>query len=467
MKDLTHGSIVRHILAMTPPIMAGMISIMVCQLVDLYFVSGLGDAAVAGVAAAGNAGFLVNALLQVLGVGTVALVAHAVGRKDRADANLIFNQAVALSMLFGLLTLVMTAALSRRYMGSVAADQATVEAGTIYLLWLMPALALEFVMQVIASALRATGIVRPAMLVRVVAVIINIALAPVLISGWGTGYPLGVAGAGLATSIAVAIGTLMLLVYFRKVERYVAFNPAQWRPQPRHLMRILNVGLPAGGEFVMMFIFMGVVYYVLSDFGAAAQAGFGIGQRMLGLIQMPGLAIALAAGPIAGQNFGAGNGARVRDTFVQSVLITTVVMVGFTILAQSKPEWLLAGFSNDRETMAIAYLFLRIISLNMVAQGLIFTCSSMFQGLGNTKPVLWSSATRVLTYSLPAIWLSTRPGFHMEYVWYLSIAATTLQAGLSLWLLRREFGKRLGGPPKERAEPSAPEPVAPRAREPA
>jgi len=468
MKDLTDGSIVRHILVMSPPIMAGMISIMICQLVDLYFVSGLGDAAVAGVAAAGNAGFLVNALIQVLGVGTVALIAHAAGRKDRLDANLVFNQAVALSVLFGLLTVVMTAALSRLYMGSVAADQATVEAGTIYLLWLMPALALEFVMQVIASALRATGIVRPAMLVRVVAVAINIALAPVLISGWGTGYALGVAGAGLATSIAVAIGTLMLLVYFRKVERYVGFNPAQWRPQPRHLMRILNVGLPAGGEFVMMFIFMGVVYYVLSDFGAAAQAGFGIGQRMLGLIQMPALAVALAAGPIAGQNYGAGNGARVRETFVKSALITTAVMVAFLLLAQLNPELLLAGFSNDRETMAIAYLFLRIISLNMVAQGLIFTCSSMFQGLGNTRPVLVSSATRVFTYSLPAIWLSTRPGFRMEYVWYLSLAATTLQAGLSLWLLRREFSKRLVLPPQEKvAEPAAPEPIAPLAREPA
>src|SRR5438445_21791 len=217
MKDLTHGSIVRHILVMTPPIMAGMISIMVCQLVDLYFVSGLGDAAVAGVAAAGTAGFLVNALIQVLGV----------------------------------------------------------------------------------------------------------------------------AGSGLATSIAVAIGTLMLLAHFRKVERYVAFNPAQWRPQPRHLMRILNVGLPAGGEFVMMFIFMGVVYYVLRDFGAAAQAGFGIGQRMLGLIQMPALAVALAAGPIAGQNVGAGNGARVRETFVKSALIATSVMIAFMILAQWKPGLLL------------------------------------------------------------------------------------------------------------------------------
>jgi Na+-driven multidrug efflux pump len=183
---------------------------------------------------------------------------------------------------------------------------------------------------------------------------------------------------------------------------------------------------------------------------------------------MPALAVALAAGPIAGQNFGAGNGARVRETFVKSALITGVVMVAFLLLAQLKPELLLAGFSNDRETMAIAYLFLRIISLNMVAQGLIFTCSSMFQGLGNTRPVLVSSATRVFTYSLPAIWLSTRPGFHMEYVWYLSIAATTLQAGLSLWLLRREFSKRLGVPLKEKAaEPAGPEPIAPLAREPA
>ncbi|WP_439364030.1 MATE family efflux transporter [Bradyrhizobium sp. DASA03005] len=466
MKDLTHGSIVRHILAMAPPIMVGMISIMICQLVDLYFVSSLGDAAVAGVAAAGNAGFLVNALMQVLGVGTVALIAHAVGRKDRADANLIFNQAVVLSVLAGLLTLVIGAALSRPYMRSVAADQATVEAGTTYLLWFMPALALEFAMQVLASALRATGIVRPAMVVRALAVAINIALAPVLISGWGTGCALGVAGAGLASSIAVAVGVLMLLAYFRKVERYVALSAAQWRPQPRHLMRILNVGLPAGGEFAMMFIFMAVVYYVLRDFGAAAQAGFGIGQRVLGLIQMPALAIALAAAPIAGQNVGAGNGARVRETFVKTALITTVVAVGFMILAQLKPELLLAGFSNDRETMAIAFLFLRIISLNMVAQGLIFTCSSMFQGLGNTRPVLVSSVTRVFTYSLPVLWLSTRPGFRIEHVWYLSIAATTLQAAMSLWLMRREFGMRFASQ-DEAAKAVEAEPVAPPARAPA
>jgi len=247
-----------------------------------------------------------------------------------------------------------------------------------------------------------------------------------------------------------------------KLERYVAFHPAQWRPQLQQWKRILNVGLPAGGEFAMVFIIMAVGYYVLSVFGPAAQAGFGIGTRLLGLIQMPALAIALAAGPIAGQNFGAGNGARVRETFVKAALVATAVMIVFLILAQLAPGLLLAGFSSDRETMAVASLFLRIVSFNMVAQGLIFTTSSMFQGLGNTKPVLVSSAMRVLTYSLPSIWLSTWPGFRMEHVWYLSIATTTLQAALSVWLLRREFGKRLtplrhaGVPEHVEAEPEAP-----------
>jgi Na+-driven multidrug efflux pump len=195
MKDLTRGSIVSHILIMAPPIVVGMITIMICQLVDLYFVAALGDAAVAGVAAAGNAGFLINALMQVLGVGTVALIAHAVGRKDRRDANLVFNQAVVLSMLCGLLTLVAGSGLSRLYMRAVAADEATIEAGTLYLLWFMPALALQFITQVMGAALRATGIVRPSMLVQALAVIINIALAPVLIAGWDTGGAFGVAGA--------------------------------------------------------------------------------------------------------------------------------------------------------------------------------------------------------------------------------------------------------------------------------
>ncbi len=84
-----------------------------------------------------------------------------------------------------------------------------------------------------------------------------------------------------------------------------------------------------------------------------------------------------------------------------------------------------------------------MISLNLVAQGVIFVCSSMFQGLGNTRPVLLSSGARLITYALPLIWLSGRPELRIEQVWYLSIATTALQAALCFWLLRLELRKRL------------------------
>jgi Na+-driven multidrug efflux pump len=287
MKDLTQGSVLSHALAMAVPIFAGLVLVLLCGLIDLYFVAGLGEAAIAGVGAAGNAGFLINALTQVVSVGTLAAVSQAVGRKDRADANFIFNQSLGLSAACGVCTLVAGFAVARPYMSSVAADAATVEAGTTYLVWFMPALALQFAMLAMSSALRGIGIVKPTMVVQAFTVTINVILAPVLITGWGTGYALGVKGAGLASSLAVAIGVVTLWVYFEKAENYLALNRRQWRPQIEAWKRILSVGLPAGGEFAITFAYMATIYYTIGEFGPAAQAGFSIGSRVLGLIQVP------------------------------------------------------------------------------------------------------------------------------------------------------------------------------------
>ena len=77
---------------------------------------------------------------------------------------------------------------------------------------------------------------------------------------------------------------------------------------------MINIGLPAGGEFGFMFVYMAVIYWVIRDFGAAAQAGFGLGTRLMQSIFLPAMAIAFATGPIAGQNFGAKHvRARARD----------------------------------------------------------------------------------------------------------------------------------------------------------
>jgi putative MATE family efflux protein len=443
MRDLTQGPIPGHLVAMAAPIAAGMLAQTLYFLIDLYFVARLGDAALAGVSAAGTAMFVVMALTQTLGVGTMALVSQAVGRKDPADADLAFNQAMSLALLCTAGTLAAGYSLAGWYMRVVGADGPTIDAGITYLAWFLPGLALQYVNMVMISGLRGTGVVKPTMIVQVATVILNALLAPILIGGWLTEKPLGVAGAGLASTLSVAAGTLMLAFYFRTLEKYIHLRPATWRPRWPVWRRMINIGLPAGGEFGFMFLYMAVIYWVIRDFGAPAQAGFGLGMRLMQAIFLPAMAIAFATGPIAGQNYGAQQFGRVRDTFGSAARISVVLMLVVMLCAQWRPEWLVGAFTQDPAVIEVATRFFRIASFNFVASGLIFTCSGIFQGLGHTWPALAATASRIVTFMVPAIWLSTLPGYEIEQVWYVSVVSVWLQMAISLMLLRRTMEARL------------------------
>ncbi len=436
MHDLTQGSIPRHIIRMAMPIAIGMLFQTLYYLIDLYFVSRLGGAAIAGVSAAGNMQFIVMAVTQVLGIGTMVLISHAAGRKDQADANLVFNQSLLLAAIAGALVLIAGYTLGPMYLRTLAADDATYTAGTQYLFWFLPALGLQFALISMGSALRGTGIAKPTMVVQVVTVVLNAILAPILIAGWGTGRPLGVAGAAIASSIAVAVAVVTMILYFVRLEHYVGFDAAQFRPHFPTWGRVLRIGVPAGGEFALMFLSMGVIYWIIRDFGAAAQAGFGVGSRLMQSIFLPAMAVAFAAAPIAGQNFAAGKLDRARETFWAAAKIGSIVMGSMTLFAHWRPEWLIRLFAADETTVAVAVDFLRTISWNFIASGLIFTCSGIFQALGNTVPSVISGAVRLVVFAAVAIFVSRLPGFALQHIWYVSVLSTTIQAVLTLWLLK-------------------------------
>lgn len=443
MHDLTQGSISKHIIRLAAPMAAGMIFQTMYVLIDLYFVARLGDAAIAGVGAGANVQFIVMALTQILNVGTMVLISHAVGRRDQADANLIFNQGVLLAAVCAAITLVAGYALAPLYMVHLSADPETAAAGTTYLHYFLPGMAGQFALVTMSAALRGTGITKPTMVVQVLTVVLNAILAPLLITGWGTGKPLGVAGAGLASTIAICAGVVMLAFYFIRHEKYVAFDAAHFSARVDQWKRILKIGLPAGGEFALMAVFIGMNYVIISKFGAHAQAGYSIGSRVMQSIFLPAMAIAFAASPVAGQNVGAGKPERARETFAKAGMIGSALMFVLTVICQFRAEWILMPFaSTDPEVMRVGVEFLQIISLNFVASGIIFTCSGMFQALGNTLPALVSSASRLITFMVPALWLSRRPGFELRHLWYLSVATVMIQMVTSWLLLRREFDRR-------------------------
>lgn len=443
MKDLTEGPITRHLLRLAAPIGIGMLFQTLYHLVDLYFVAKLGEDAIAGVGAAGNLQFIVMALTQVLGAGTMALIAHAVGRRDREDAVLVFNQSLVFAALCATATLVLGYGLRGRYMSALAADAAARQAGIDYLTWFLPGLALQFALVAMGSALRGSGIAKPTMIVQMLTVVLNAILSPILIAGWLTGRPLGVAGAGLATSLSIAVGVVVLWREFRKNDGWIRFSASELKPRLPVWRRLLVIGLPPGGEFALMFVNLVVIYWILRHFGSAAQAGFSVGSRVMQAVFLPAMAIAFAAAPLAGQNFGAGHYARVRASFRTAALIGSAIMFGLTLFCQWQPTALVRPFTDQAHVIEISTQFLNIISWNFVASGLIFTVSGLFQALGNTLPAFFAGATRLVTFALPAILLSSRPGFELRHLWYLSVVTTALHMLVGLYLLRRELRRRL------------------------
>jgi putative MATE family efflux protein len=444
MRDLTAGSISRHLIGMAAFIGIGLVVQTLYFLVDLYFVARLGKTALAGVSSAGSTTFLVMAASQLIAVGALSLISQAIGRREAADAQSVFEQSLSLSLVLGLATLVIGYTIGFAGVRALGADAATSALAAQYLAAYLPALALMFPVAAIGSALRASGVTGPPMLIQSLTVVLNALLAPVLVTGWLTGYPLGVVGAGLASSIATLAGVAAFVLLFDRMQQTLRLDFRRLAPRLAIWRRIANVGLPAAGEFAMIFVMTAVVYWIIRDYGPQVQAGYGIASRIMQSIFLPPMAIAFAAAAIAGQNYGAKLPDRVRATFRQCAAIGSVVMLALTLLCQTSPQALVLPFTHDPSVVAVAADYLRISSLNFVAIGLVFACSGMFQAFGDTRPALISSAGRLLTFVLPALYLSTRGDVPVETYWYLSAASVTGQAIVSLWLLRGHMRRKLG-----------------------
>ena len=443
MQDLTTGPVTRHLLKTTGFMLVTMVFQTLYFLVDLYWVGRLGTDAIAAVSIAGNLTFIVLGLTQMLGVGTTTVVSHAVGRKEHDQALLLFNQSQVLAMITGFVFLIAGLLAMKPYSSAMSADPNTARLAVQYLTWFIPAMALQFALVAMGSALRAVGNFKPGMLVSTTTVIINMILAPFLIFGWGTGRPFGVAGAAMSSLIAIIIGVIWLTLYFIREDAYLHFVVADWGPRVAIWKRILGIGLPAGFEFAITALYLVIVYSIMRPFGAPAQAGFGIGMRVIQAGFMPVVALGFAVAPVAGQNFGARHPQRVKDTFRDGALMAVGVMLLLAIICNIAPEAFIRVFSKDPAVIGVAATYLRIVSWNFMASGLIFVASSMFQAMGNTIPSLVTSGVRIIIVALPAYLLSKTSGFQLVWIWYLSVASVLIQLALSMLLLRREFRRRL------------------------
>jgi putative MATE family efflux protein len=443
MKDLTQGSVSKHLLHMSAFMAVSMAAQTLYLLADLFWVGRLGKEAIAAVGVAGNLTMIVLALTQMLAVGTTALISQAAGRKDQPHAELVFNQSCTMSIFIAVALGVVGFLSMNAYANSLSADATTATLARSYLLWFLPAMLLQFPLVSMSSALRATGIVQAPVVFQVLSVVVNMVLAPFLIFGIGPWPKLGVTGAALATFVSVLVADALIIFYFEKKYHYLRFRLPLFRPQMKIWGAMLRIGVPAGAEFVLLFVYILVVYFIIRNFGPAAQAGFGVGARVMQALFLPVVALSFAVSPVVGQNFGGRQASRVRQSVKSGLALAGGMMLVLALITWAAPGAMIRFFSKDPTVIQFGSDYLRIVAFNFVAAGIVFTSSSMFQGLGNTMPPLLSSASRLFLFAIPALLLSFRPGFDIKAVWYLSVGSQLLQACGNLLLLQRELHKKL------------------------
>jgi putative MATE family efflux protein len=446
MKDLTEGSVIRHLLHMASFMIVSMMAQTLYLLADLYWVGGLGKEAIAAVGVAGNLMMIVLALTQMLGVGTTALIAQAVGRKNQADAQWAFNQSLAMAVVIGAGFSVLGFMVRDVYANAFSADAETAALAKSYLNWFIPALAFQFPLVTMGSALRATGAIKPSVILQVFSVLLNIVLAPFLIRGIGPFPRMGVSGAAVATFVSILAADIGTVIYFERKYQYLRFRLAQLSPRFKMWWVMLKIGIPAGVEFIMLSVYIGIIYIIIRPFGAAAQAGFGVGGRVMQAMFLPVVALSFAVSPVVGQNFGGRKADRVRHAVLTALGLATGMMLVLALITWLSAPHLIRPFSQDPKVIAFGSDYLSIVAFNFIAAGIVFSSSSVFQGIGNTMPPLISSASRLLFFALPSWWVSRVPGFDIRYVWYLSVGSQVVQACLILFLLKRELRRKLNFP---------------------
>ena len=443
MQDLTTGSLTGHLLKTTSFMLVSMIFQTLYVLVDLFWVGRLGTDAIAAVGLSGNLSFIVIAITQVLAVGATTLVSHASGRKDQDRAIFLFNQSQVLSLVVGTMFLAVAMVFRHQYALSQSATEGMRIATEQYLLWFIPAMALQFAMVAMGAALRGTGNFKPGMWVQTGTVVINMILAPFLIFGWGPFPEMGVSGAAVATLLAIVVGVAWISIYFIDAQAYLRFHFGSWKPQLKVWWEMLKIGLPAGAEFALMGIYMGVIYAITKPFGAAAQGGFTIGLRIVQSAFLPVVALGFAVAPVAGQNFAARKGDRVRAAFKAAAAMAAAAMLVAAIGIFFGAAALMGIFTSDPEVIGVGVDYLQIVALTFVGSGITFVSSSMFQAMGNTMPSLVTSMMRLVFSVIPAVLLSRAAGFHLHWIWYVSAVAVFLQMTVNLLLLQREFRLKL------------------------
>ena len=373
----------RHVLVMTLSSSVGLISIFGVDLIDLFFISLLGETALA--AAVGFAGTLLFFTMAVnigLSIAIGALVSQKLGAGDAEEARRIATSVVV----FGLIVSVIVASVfwltAPDLLSLLGATGETHDWAVRYYRIIVPTMPVSTLGIMCSGLLRAHGDAKRAMMATIAASIVNAVLDPILIFGFSLGLD-GAALASVAARCAMAITSLVPVV-----RHYGGFPRININEFMTNIPQILGIAGPAVLTNVATPIGSSIVMRAIAPFGDSAVAGFAVMGRLTPLVFCTLFALSGAVGPIVGQNFGARQFSRVRDALLRATEFTFVYVVLATIILALTSGYIADAFSLQTEGRNLIFWFGVIVAPLFAFNGLLFVSNAAFN---NLRRPLWST----------------------------------------------------------------------------
>ena len=417
----------KEVLDLALPIIGGMVSQNVLNLVDTAMVGSLGDAALAAVGMAGFVNFMCVAVVMGLSAGVQAMASRRKGEGNSESSAVPLNGGLLLSFLIAVPLSALLAFLTPKMFPLLVSDELVVREGTPYLqvrLLAMTALGMNYSFRGYWNGINLSKIYLRTLVIMHLS---NLLLNYLLIFG-KLGFPeLQTLGAGIGTAIANYIGTA---VYFFLAFRLARGNGfLQRMPRKDTLKTIIRISLPVSVQQLFFATGMTVFFWIVGQIGTRELAANNVLVNLLLVCILPGIGFGMACATLVGQALGRNdpNAAKQWGWTVCRIAALSIGVLGLP--AALFPEFFLQFFIHDPQTMDLAILPLRIVTSMIALDSIGLVLFNAMSGAGYTRtPMILSIVMQWGIYLPIAYFMCIELGYGLVAIWAGQMCYRAVQA---------------------------------------
>lgn len=433
--SLTDGPILGALLRLATPMLAGAVLQNIHSLIDMFWVGRLGPDAVASVAMGATVLMLLFPMLMGLSTGTVAVVARAMGAGLPQEASRAAAQSLVMGLVIGILSGWLGWHFTDDILWLLGADDLVTTGGTAYLRISLLGSFTVFLLFIATAALQGAGDAISPMWIMGLSNVLNIALDPLFIFGWGPVPAMGVQGAAFATLLSQAAAAVLVIHLLFRGKSPIRVRMPQLKPDLPLCWRLLRIGIPGSGQMLSRSLMSAIMMRIVAGCGTAAVAAYGTGLRFHMILLMPAFALGGAAATMVGQNLGAGKPERARRAAWLATWIDIALMAAccLAIMAFARP--LMAVFNRDPDVIAIGTRYLQIVSPAYVLAAVGIVLGRALNGAGDTMSPMIATVVSLWVLQVPLGILFARiwqPATHGIW-WAIVIGAAAHSLMILAW----------------------------------